>query len=699
VLKDWDEWVAPKHDAAVAPATVTTLRAPRCEGPEHTRCFVCRLTLYLSASPDTRPVLTVAAPVTEPLTLNIVGIRRENSLSDKFDDYMAAFFMLPRTDQFKTVKSDVEEALLEDLKKAATADKAKDQVKIVHCSRNGAWVVALFPVTTDPGWVARKSDLAHKDKEIQTAETLKTDRKKLDDKAKTAGDDSSKKAKALSDEKAKRPTDPIALAAATKDFKDAKAQLGAVLAARVKRRLRTTAQYDKAIEKLQKEKQALEERFKAYKEGHSSTTDREQEEGIFEMSEGGEEGFFAEGRAMISPGHHPGKYFYFIHQATKIDRPNAHTALHVDVLPGLRIWSVKHIVEAPRRFIETRRARKVTEGGKTTDHGDSPVTVDVYDTADAAKREVVLDGKALGDDDELVIAKTLKHLKVGALSTAVPSGIPVVARIKKVDGTVERFPASPETTLRLVRSGSSVQAWLDVSGTRTQLEDGAQVHLKSRVMGTNIHRAHNTEIDSAGELKGKEGSGRVANWSEGCQTFPRFEDFNLFLRMCAVSKRWRCQQAGVPPGADCRRLDTQSESEAPGPGEQVLSDWGAPQFDNAADDRFAKDDAQKKQDLRKRRQLEAKTHRTVVEQHQLDDFETQHAAWRNDEAWTKGRRHVVWEKTRFFRADWLRACDLNAQCQQSFSYTLVELPSPDVEGLVETFQKESGPAWDGKLVP
>lgn len=670
----------------VAPVCTNVLAVPRCEGPEDSRCIVCQLELAIRRAPETAWAAEAAVPNPEPLHLNVIGLRRENSLSDKFDDALAACFTLPRPDQFDAVKSRLKE-MLEPLEKAA--GKETKRSRVVHCSRHGAWVVGFFTITTDPGLAARKSDIAHAGKQLEDARAVKDEVQKLEqDEIPAATQEFADTSKALEEESKRRPRDGGALAKAKTAFEKANLRLKTANARHKK--LGTLKAADKSISDLEKQKKSLEDRYaELQKQKEDGSADKEE---ALEVTTEDGPGLLVEGRAMIPAGFYPRAYRFGTHRET--DLINGHPALRVGSMLGLRVYSVKHVLAHPADFVDTLRVRQITRDGKVTDHKQKPVTVEIYGTDDPKKREVVLDGEVLGEKDVLLTADNPKPVTVGTLQQADPRKPRIVLRTKTAEGEVTKYSGSPQARLVLTRSGSNVQAWLELGGDRKQLADTTQIQLQAPIAGTNIHRAHNTKI-SGGELEADGRSTRVANWSEGCQTFPEFSEFNLFIRMAAVSKRWHC----TTTDQDCQRVVGGGSAGSPADGEPIVVPTIATPLEAAADDAFVEKDKAKKDDLRALRRLRAKARRSRTEEDNLTDLESKHAEWMADDDWKKKRDEFLWKRTKRLEADWIRICDLGARCPENFDYTLLELAPPHLDRLIAAFEAEPGAAWDGKLVP
>jgi len=270
------------------------------------------------------------------------------------------------------------------------------------------------------------------------------------------------------------------------------------------------------------------------------------------------------------------------------------------------------------------------------------------------------------------------------------------------------------------------------AGKETRLADDEVVLLRKNVGGTNMHRAHNAPglPGPDGRLHGPaRASLNVSNWSEGCQVFPSSDEFNLFISLCAVSKRWLCVcRKGGAGGAECKVLEA-GTGEALGAGEEALvKGFGKGFLEKAADsNRRAKDpaierkinrideltwndkDRAKLADLMKKKaeavakgrslggrdaddlaDVEAKRSRRLndAESKELERLESDRARWRRD---------YLREKTIRLAADHLRTCDVTDRCSVRFSYTLLEMPSADLGSLDVAFKDGRNKAWGGRL--
>ena len=870
-MKDY-AWTAPTFPVAVAPATPHMLCVPQCEGPEAFRCFVCRLEVLLSRTSTTAPVFVAAAPNPEPLHLNLVGLRRKHSLSDAFDDYLAAFFVLPDPSAHERLEAVIEPALRQSLKEAATAETVRRCIKVVRCSRFGTWVLGLFKITTDPGLLARDSDLNAKIREIALAQRLKSDRKQADALIASATADFAKASKQLMTLVATKSTDPAEVALSRRTFEDAKTKLVTSVALLTKKGLRTVAEYDRTITGLSEAEDTLRKRVTAakgqelterelsnatisitqlreicpnapssaiddlnrilritdstttlrksmliaqlahesnqframveeldptkprpkyfpyygrgwiqltwkdnyikcgkllkvdlvgnpdlaltlnaevcswyWKFGHellrqrtavkasqlhnfSDTGDVDgcsravngpaaNEESLksrrryyfraLSVLAGPDEGpgirAFAEGRASLRDGFFPQAYRLSIYAPHDVPDDQTHVALCAATMPGYQTWSVRYIIDNPQQFVETRLVRSIRRKDSEALFRDEPALIELFDSPDLSRRDVVLGGESLDDEDVVVFEGTGQAIRVSRLSATPNAKRHVVYRIKKADGSFGLTSAWPLTHLALVRSGSDVRAYVECDGRRDELQEDSQVQLACSLLHTAIRRAHKIEVHEEGQVIVREDDSFIPNQWDGSQTSPRFKEFNLLLRIIAVTKRVGCPNASAD-GEKCKRLEAKERSAPPCPDELLLSTFYLRAFDSAAEEAYAEDDSRKMEELVRRHQLEDKQARlqqdqalSHAEEDELDELTERHAKWRVNDGWKIIHRRLVWEKVRLFQADWLRGCDLRNQCPQRFDYSVLEVPSAELDSLVGVFDSSWYPTWDGEL--
>src|SRR5262249_9795241 len=150
------------------------------ECSDATPCFVCQVKALVKAQGIDGKFHD------EPFAINIVGVRRANSITDKFDDRMILFFALPADESAKTLKdAGIEDdgkgkSLIADVNDAASGinGASKDKyrgVRRIPCSRielvpgkpaAGDRVALMWPITTDPGLVRLDKDGKQLQKDI-----------------------------------------------------------------------------------------------------------------------------------------------------------------------------------------------------------------------------------------------------------------------------------------------------------------------------------------------------------------------------------------------------------------------------------------------------------------------------------------------------------------------------------------------------
>jgi hypothetical protein len=625
-----------------------------------------------------------------PLELHLIGLRREGSISDEFDDCMLVVTRLPDAETLEQVKKAVEPELLDALQRAAGG--APQAVRVVSCS-GGVWLVGKFAISTDPGLAARKEDLRSSlaliEKQIEenrtALEEMRKRKKELDEtelpKAKDALDAANRgqasAEKALADAKdafekelgKSRNIRPelTRLQQAANTRRDAVKGAKREVAAATREhgaKTRAAAEAGKRVTRLESAAQGLRKRQGERKAAFEAAVAARAKSSIGLKDEN--EGWLTEGRALMLPGHFENQYRFFVHLSSSAEAFSKNTSLAAltttTLLHGLRAYSGRHLRANPKDFASGEYVSEVR----------SP---------DSAPRRYLT--------DEAVLAVT----RVGATATI----------------------AVRETA----------------AGKETPLGDDDVVLLVRSVGGTNIHRAHNAPglPGADGRLHGPpRPTLSVSNWSEGCQVFPSSDEFNLFISLCAVSKRWRCVSQKKDCAAECRVLEV-GAGEALGAGERALvTRFGVEFIGKAADiNRGAKDpvidgkinrikaltwneeDQAKLTELMKKKaeaaakkaalsreddfriaDLEAKKSRRLTEsqQQELTGLEADRAKW---------RREYLREKTRRLAADHLRACDVLEKCGQRLSYTLIEMPSAELDALDAAFKESRNRGWSGSL--
>ncbi len=506
--------------------TRTTLRTSCAEKP----CLLCWLRARVKESEEA----SAASFSTEPLHLNILGLRQENTMSDDFDDAMAVFCKMLPHDQQDNYEKAVEQKIRDEL-----AGIKSGRVKIVPCTSGeftGTWIVGLFDqVTTDPGLESRdkdeqkqdiekaKNDLEKKKKEVDDQDQAAKDSKKaVDDKQTEQKDLRAKKEKSDDDRSTIKANDAAMPKLADKAKKDAE------------KLKKLQKEYDRQAAALKKKQAALDA------SDHS----------LVQMSEG-HAGWLAQGRAQIAPGIYAGEYRFGVHHDGAEKIHHGHVAMTVGYIQGFRYYSVGNLLTLAKKIFAEREKEKKRhqdaedKAKKAAEKANKP--------APAAKP--VPDGSYAWADDRIVVAR---HYGPGGK--------------RKFDGK------SATLELRESADGKSYEAYLHENGSETKLGADEDVIVRAQIGGTNLHRAHN-----AGVKNGKpwydhvEPGGRVGDWSEGCQTYRQYKYFNEFIRLCQISKRWRCVNA--PPSAPkppkppirCQVLEA-NDGEPLGAGEQCMVD-------------------------------------------------------------------------------------------------------------------------------
>lgn len=514
----------PPVEIAAPPDTPFVVQEPRCLKEP---CLICGLRKTVADTPATKGVTFAVTP----FQLNIVGLRSEDSLSNRFDDLMAVFFQLLPPESGPAFAKALEADLLEDMRGCLQELKKTPLggFRYVACSQQGLWVVGLFTVTTDPGFEdspeALEEQKAKYEEQLRAAdETVK----KLSPQEVVLSREHEKAKSARAALLARRkkgvpppkPELPGALEGIEAPAMDP-TSLGTYIQS-VRKRLAALAAARKVQEThsgLIEQKQAALDR-KTYdnevKKGHLPT---------FQYRKG----WVEQGRAIVPVGHHADAYRFYLHKAGSPEGfPRATVALAVpSIAKGMRVYSVKYLCTATRKelgadFVHPKRGEK----GET-----------------------------------LYLPKELRQLWPDA--GAVQRYAQGAATLELVD------KAPPEGQKSLPAGAPPREAFLVEDGgkKRTLLPLEARVVIIDVINGTNIHRAHNVSLSvDRTKLDGYAArpEAEVNAWSEGCQTLTDFFEFNAFIRLCAVSKRWRCvSKDPMRIGADtCVRL-------AAGPGSTV----------------------------------------------------------------------------------------------------------------------------------
>lgn len=701
-------------------------------------CVVCWLRERVAKDPET----SYQGFHTGELELNILGVRRRDSVTDRFDDFMVVFFKPVTPEHKPAFEQVIEQDLRDDWKKVF--GKSAKHTKLVPCTKDqSSWVVSIYPLSTDPGLTDLPEEKAAKAKkaseqDLQKKQGAATDASKTlqQAEAKVAA-----KQSAYDALPADPPPDP-----AVKPKKGApkppKAQAKADLDA-------AKAELAKAKKAKAKADGALETAKGAdARNGATLASEQEKAKGkppIAVLGDG-TEGGLAVGRGMMSCRAYPNEYVFYIHHAGSASAfPKGHVALTVGMIPdGYRIYSVS-LVKSASWEAEVKRVQHVV------------VAVAGGTESRAVVGELFVGGQKPGE------------------------------KFAKQTATL----VTTQTEAQKVNKTRS--AWLEVDGTKRTLADADILLFRAEIGGTNLHRGHNAKVSPSGDevVPGAPGGDKVKSFSEGCQVNPSFDAFNQFIRLAAIGKRWSCAK-GKSETPGCDRL-VASDGEELGKGEQALLDsFGRRYISAATATAVAKELEAKKAEVtaleakqKKAGTLaaedqaaltKAKTDRdrlegvlkelgrdvknedekaatkkaiaaadkeiaaadksigklkaenakrkppktdeqmaSVLEPHEkkksaattkkeeakkkLDELE--------DESLEKdalaARRKLLNERTRFFRGDFLRECDLHAggpgvRCKQRFTYVLVEFDDAGCDELDRRFKDGRNQSWSGEIV-
>jgi len=598
--------------AAIPPNVTATLQSGGCET---TPCFICWLRKRVAESPETK-----AATFSDtPLQLNLVGVRKETSLSDAFDDKLVVFFRVLAAEQQQAYEKAVEKDLRDSLE--SCLGKVSQVVKLIPCSK-GLWVAALFHISTDPGLLERRGDLESKASKLQ--QQVDAANEQLD---------ALRKEQKTVDERLPKAQEDMKAAKGATAKKKLQKEVGR-LEARKKSLPRKQKGLEKKAKELGKQKATVEAKINSHDDSPKE----------FEISEGNE-GWLLEGRALIPPGHYADKYTFFIHKiadSKAFSKDTSLVALTVGFLEGMRIYSVEHVCQNAKNFqgLKVRQVKKAS--GEELRLSDDSVTLELK---------------------------------------------------KSANGETEAFYKQGETS--------------------TKLAAGDRVLLKESVGGSNVHRAHNAKLQEDGTLSGSgNAAGRVDKWSWGCQVFPLFNEFNVFLRLCAISKRWHCVAKGKQAAEDACARRAVGTDEKRGPGEEALVKRFGEDFVNAAAD-LHKDNSDRAQavnpQIKKLSDRKASAEWLPMVAHKqfkaLEDKKAKRWTEKEEEELQKliaerdgWRRKYLREKVLRLRADFLRNCDLSKKCAERFSYTLLQCSASEMVDLQTAWDDKRNTAWDKKLV-
>lgn len=631
-----------------APGSGTATSGGACS--KETPCLVCRLKAIVAAQG------AGAKWDDSPFALNMVGVRLAHSISDKFDDRMIAFFSLPAAESATTLKDGkIEDALVSDIAAAASAlngasAKPGRGVRRVPCSAvelepgkpaAGHRVVAMFPITTDPGLVRLPAQQDKEEKRLEDAvaaadaqlKLLKDSKKTFEGELVPALEAKGKALEALPRPAKGQPKTPERIQAET-ELQAVKDKINA-LAVQLKWRSVTSAELDRQIAASQQTRERLDTQLQSWRSGELTEGERNAFEG-YRYAFRTEFGWEGDDHALFPLGHHADRFLLYLHHASS---QSAAPALTVGVFLGERVITGKtlkkdfvSLMSWPQQQRvdpvtgENKRSSKALEktfqdetraldrnkakpppGADTTTkaaiEAQNKKAKDDLVADQSRRRSALLDQNSRALDEASREYLTLVRARQAAASP--PPGALVVlgCEVKKPDGTAPladddlfEITGDPRGTragreLRLhyyalaktpaegleihahhpagdrpaLPAGSKIVAkglMYESAGKLLPLADDDVLEVQAKIGGTNVHRGHNLSVQGGAVSASSESLTVVHNWSTGCQVFGLFADFNLFILLAGLSKRWRCLRAGG--GADCPRIESGTET-APDP--------------------------------------------------------------------------------------------------------------------------------------
>lgn len=126
------------------------------------------------------------------------------------------------------------------------------------------------------------------------------------------------------------------------------------------------------------------------------------------------------------------------------------------------------------------------------------------------------------------------------------------------------YPAQGHPVLPTDSMITATEAMFEVSGKLMSIRDDDVFEVKAMIGGTNIHRGHKMVADEKGTVTfDAESLDKVSNWSIGCQVVALHPEFNLFILLASLSKRWQCLQDSTAP--KCTPIIKEGSSTAPDP--------------------------------------------------------------------------------------------------------------------------------------
>lgn len=302
-----------------APAGTRTTLSPDCA---KTPCTLCFIRAKVREAKETAG----ATFGTEPLRVNTVGFRLEDSISDEFDDLMVVFFRALTPDQREQFEKVVEPPLRDDLKALKHA-----RTRLVTCTDKefqGVWVVGIYDaVTTDPGLEGRKADYDKKKSDAEAAVQENKDRTLEVEKAIA-------ERKALIDQKS---AEKLALDKKKKEMTPDDVAASKKLAIDVGKLGKDQKKDETELKALRQKLPKLEKNGADARAAYDAIDDEV-------LLAQGKEGWLAQGRAVVAPGAYPGGFRFYLHHASKTES-RAHVAMTTTdyLYRGFRVYTVGDI--------------------------------------------------------------------------------------------------------------------------------------------------------------------------------------------------------------------------------------------------------------------------------------------------------------------------------------------------------------------
>jgi len=236
----------------------------------------------------------------------------------------------------------------------------------------------------------------------------------------------------------------------------------------------------------------------------------------------------------------------------------------------------------------------------------------------------------------------------------------------------------------------------------TILDDEDLIYVDKKIDATNIHRGHYRPVPTVESHSDENAcnhpdeimdtpseSTRVKHWSEGCQVFPGFEAFNLFIRLCGVSRRFYCSDCSRAGSDDCKVLELGSTAYDEGEGGTFMRAHriAGLSIDEEADSHQDYGGVSYRDRKSKAEYLAGLEDGTLPQ-----DEEVRTKLTGERDVW---RKKYIYDLTALYRFDFFRRCDYLGQCPEKFIYNLIEMESLDgINRIRDVFFAD----WDGSFV-